>query len=607
MRRATSTRRCALHDSGVLNTRTQVRTFVGMITRMLEEADMDDAELGLDKLLCLFAVFADKVAIHHAAHKAEPLFHARMQQLIASRRDLSELVDYVPWPLLPFQQLASIEPEVDDMGKHAAALDAKRAELRALVNKGAISPTRFLIEWELYKCELGGVNLANAGVNCRCDIVCGAIVGKRSGKALEGLGKAIQTIHRCLDGNRSDPKNPLRGCNLAQAYDSLASRSRGGSSGTPAEGGENVPHGKYVFDCNFDEATPSAGDQRGAEQDPHRHVCTLLIFDAATYNVMQVTMSGPLGQRLSRDTIFFERPPPPKVPPAGGGGDGAPMDALTELMALCGADQSRGNSELIERAAQSVGSSSDILSTVTNLVAQEAQDASAAAASAGASTAVVPAAGSAGTSSYQRGSSLGLAAGTERPFIPYEGPVAPAVAEAVRIANEPSAASKTPLLDELHGARSLDKLGLPLWRQVQWDRCLIVPEEEYAKMVTDQLREKHGWEGKAPEGFFVKRALEVAGATRLLSQLSVAGRDGEDSALLNQTRLDGRPAITTRIGQVPLDPPKPRSEDDDELMKMEAALEALCEYGDSIGSSSEAMEDARKFLREHREKRKHLR
>ena len=44
-----------------------------------------------------------------------------------------------------------------------------------------------------------------------------------------------------------------------------------------------------------------------------------------------------------------------------------------------------------------------------------------------------------------------------------------------------------------------------------------------------------------------------AGATRLLSQLSIGGKEGDAPSLLRQRRPDGRPAITTRIGNVPVE------------------------------------------------------
>jgi len=114
---------------------------------------------------------------------------------------------------------------------------------------------------------------------------------------------------------------------------------------------------------------------------------------------------------------------------------------------------------------------------------------------------------------------MGLQEGMERPYIPFEGPLSPMAAEAMARAAALQAAgsrvglpSPTPRLDHLHGKRCLDKLGMPLWRQILWESTIIADvSEEISHLVEDKLREHHGWEeGRAPEDYLVDSTNDVS-------------------------------------------------------------------------------------------------
>ena len=215
----------SLYNANMLKTKSQVRQFVGMMTQMLEEAEMN---LDGEAMLKLFTIFAGKINAHHQAARAEPFFHERLFKIVESvRKDEGGECVYRPWPLLQFQELASAEPDKEDMGEHAEVLIAKRAELRALVSSGTINPTRFLIEWELAKAAVGGsdTGLANKGCMRKVNVVCGAIVASMS-----DLAEVTRVF--------TEEQSLMQDLTLVEIFDSrIAATSL---SERPAEGGEAV-------------------------------------------------------------------------------------------------------------------------------------------------------------------------------------------------------------------------------------------------------------------------------------------------------------------------------------------------------------------------------
>ena len=171
----------------------------------------------------------------------------------------------------------------------------------------------------------------------------------------------------------------------------------------------------------------------------------MFTFSLPTWQVMQKTMSGPLGHRLRRDALFTERSPN-QLPSSnnderdGGGGGGE--------------SEGEGVKSNMVRAKQTTAAAT-----------------------------------------------LALHDGMERPFIPFDGPPAPTAAEAVRKAAESADGFDcTPLLDKMHGPLFLRAVGMPLWRQILWEGTLIDQgvSEEVSNLVSSQLDQHHGWEGGQP-------------------------------------------------------------------------------------------------------------
>eukprot|EP00746_Dinoflagellata_sp_MGD_P075928 gnl/MRDRNA2_/MRDRNA2_30533_c0_seq1.p1 gnl/MRDRNA2_/MRDRNA2_30533_c0~~gnl/MRDRNA2_/MRDRNA2_30533_c0_seq1.p1 ORF type:complete len:640 (-),score=143.48 gnl/MRDRNA2_/MRDRNA2_30533_c0_seq1:287-2206(-) len=255
----------SLYDMGVLSRPEHVRKFIGNLLHMAFRAGYSKSDLA-NILMPLFVAHGSNLFMYRDALATSPVFDEKMKKFV--KRHLGqEGAEWRPWPVRHFAEVCL---PATQYRKVDADLQADAEPILWKQRCGEVSALRAHVDWEIAKFNR---RKTSVGMGRLTDLVCGAVVCE-----------SMAVILKCLKGLQE----------FTFAKDGLEIVTfRDGFEEADNNEFENVPYLKLILRVGGAKGTPKDG-----------HLCELQVHHRKIYEVMQVTGTGSLGNRLKRDLLY---------------------------------------------------------------------------------------------------------------------------------------------------------------------------------------------------------------------------------------------------------------------------------------------------------------